>query len=213
MENKLEITISKPFGPLLGKVNIPEYLINKLNNFVDEKIEKNETIEQKLDHGSKLVGQVTQEIKIPEDILNSDIKDYLYTVTRSYIKLSLNREIKKFELIAAWIVRQFENEYNPIHFHGGHLSGAGYLKLPDSFGESFQKGKLNQHGNLNFVHGTGQFLSKGAVSFKPQVGDFYIFPNYLYHSVNPFFGRGERRSISFNANIDDNIYNVYSSNH
>ena len=38
------------------------------------------------------------------------------------------QEIKKFEIIDSWIVRQFENEYNPAHVHGGHVSGAGYLK-------------------------------------------------------------------------------------
>ena len=28
----------------------------------------------------------------------------------------------------------------------------------------------------------------------------------MYHSVNPFFGKGERRSISFNAYIDEVIH-------
>jgi len=31
------------------------------------------------------------------------------------------------------------------------------------------------------------------------------------HTVNPFYGNEERRSISFNANIDENIYNVYGA--
>ena len=59
------------------------------------------------------------------------------------------------------------------------------------------------------MHGTQQFLSDGSLSIKPKVGDFYIFPNYLFQSVNPFTGPGERRSISFNAKIDDEIFNVY----
>ena len=29
------------------------------------------------------------------------------------------------------------------------------------------------------------------------------------HSVKPFYGEGERRSISFNALIDKDIYDVY----
>ena len=45
---------------------------------------------------------------------------------------------------------------------------------------------------------------------KPEVGDFYFFPNYLMHLVYPFNGTDdERRSISFNAKIDEKIYNVY----
>ena len=36
---------------------------------------------------------------------------------------------------------------------------------------------------------------------KPEVGRLIIFPNWLKHSVMPFFGDGERRTLSANANI------------
>ena len=37
-----------------------------------------------------------------------------------------------------------------------------------------------------------------------------FFPNYLMHTVFPFKNtKDERRSISFNAYIDNDIYNVY----
>ena len=112
--------------------------------------------------------------------------------------------------MSTWVVRQFENEYNPAHVHGGHISGAGYLKLPESFGNPIQEKKPNVHGNINFIHGTKQFLSSATLTEKPKVGDFYIFPHYLMHSVNPFIGPGERRSISFNAKVDDEIFSVHS---
>ena len=54
------------------------------------------------------------------------------------------------------------------------------------------------------------FLSSSTINIKPKVGDFYFFPNYLMHTVFPFrSSEEERRSISFNALIDENIYNVY----
>ena len=38
----------------------------------------------------------------------------------------------------------------------------------------------------------------------------FIFPNYMMHTVYPFTDSDEeRRSISFNAKIDDNIYDAY----
>ena len=44
----------------------------------------------------------------------------------------------------------------------------------------------------------------------PKVGDFYFFPNYLMHTVYAFTGTDEeRRSVSFNAMIDDDIFNVF----
>ncbi len=55
------------------------------------------------------------------------------------LKLKLEKKLTKFNLISTWVVRQFENEYNPTHWHSGHISGAGFLKLPKSFGENKQK--------------------------------------------------------------------------
>ena len=53
-------------------------------------------------------------------------------------------------------------------------------------------------------------MSESTYVIKPKVGDFYFFPNYLMHTVYPFTGSDEeRRSISFNALIDEDIYNVF----
>ena len=55
------------------------------------------------------------------------------------------------------------------------------------------------------------FLSESTFNIVPKVGEFYFFPNYLMHSVYPFSNSNEeRRSVSFNANIDENIYNIYT---
>ena len=54
------------------------------------------------------------------------------------------------------------------------------------------------------------FLCNSTFKITPKVGDFYFFPNYMMHSVYPFTGSDdERRSVSFNADIDDEIYNAY----
>jgi hypothetical protein len=45
---------------------------------------------------------------------------------------------------------------------------------------------------------------------KPKEGDFYFFPNYMMHTVYPFKGTDkERRSISFNAFIDQSVYDTF----
>ena len=65
-------------------------------------------------------------------------------------------------------------------------------------------------GNLQLIHGARMFLCNSVIDIKPEVGDFYFFPNYLMHTVFPFRDtHEERRSISFNASIDEDIYNVY----
>ena len=121
------------------------------------------------------------------------------------------KKISKSEFRNIWVVRQFRDEYNPVHYHSGHISGAGYLKVPESFGESSQKSKIdNPNGKIEFIHGSKMFLCESNIRVEPKIGDFYLFPHYMMHNVYPFKSEGERRTISFNADIDENIFNVFS---
>ena len=43
---KLKISIIKPFGPTIAKVTIPEDMILKLNNYIDEIIKDEEKIQK-----------------------------------------------------------------------------------------------------------------------------------------------------------------------
>ena len=80
---------------------------------------------------------------------------FLATCVNHWIKTETGKTITKFKVKNSWIVRQFKNEYNPTHWHGGHISGAGYLKLPGDFGPSKQPEKReNANGKINFIHGT-----------------------------------------------------------
>jgi len=209
-EVNLQFSFANPFGPPIGITNIPQTVIKNLNDFIDNEIDHKSELAKNYDFGHDLVGQVKQEIKLPKEIIEPDLFAFLLNITKHFIKIGTKQDITKFEIINSWVVRQFENEYNPVHYHGGHISGAGYIMLPESFGDSFQTSKKgNVNGNINFTYGVRQFMNNGHKSYRPKVGDFYIFPNYLYHSVNPFYGPGERRSLSFNALIDDKIYNIY----
>jgi len=213
MSKKIELNFMRPFGPMIAKVSMPKDIIDLLNNYVDEVIINQEKI-KKLDHGSKLAGNVQQEFIIEKDFVQSSgWGEFLSGCTNLWLNKTIHKKITKFNLISTWIVRQFKNDYNPIHTHGGHLSGVGYLKVPKNFGEYEQKTKKNnQNGKLSLVHGSRMFLSESTFNIEPKVGDFYFFPNYLMHTVYPFCDTDEeRRSVSFNALIDDEIYNVNSS--
>tara|TARA_B100000579_G_scaffold390696_1_gene365375 strand:- start:203 stop:592 length:390 start_codon:yes stop_codon:yes gene_type:complete len=126
--------------------------------------------------------------------------------------MELEKKITKFRIRKSWIVRQFKNEYNPTHWHSGHISGAGFLKVPNTLGKHVQnkENRVYRGGNLQLIHGSRMFLCESTFNITPIVGDFYFFPNYMMHTVFPFKDTNEeRRSISFNADIDDEIYNVY----
>ena len=199
-------------GPAILRVKIPDKIIKKLNEYIDNTI-KNKSKAEKLDYGEKLVGDVTQEFLLEiEFVKSSGWLDFLGNCSKIYTQLNEGKKISKFNLLDTWVVRQFKNEYNPTHWHGGHISGAGFLKVPKILGESVQKKKdINYRGgNLQLIHGSRMFTCPSTYNIIPEVGDFYLFPNYLMHTVFPFKGTDEeRRSISFNATIDDEIYNVY----
>ena len=211
MENKVKFEVIRQFGPSVFKTQIPNELIDKLNNYA-EQIIKDKKISEKQDHGKALVGDVAQEIRVDNDFaLKIGWIQFLATCVSKWIEIDAKQKLTKFKLKNTWIVRQFKNEYNPTHYHAGHISGAGFLKLPKTFGTHVQKKDINyQGGNLQLIHGNRLFLCPSMLNIKPEVGDFYFFPHYLMHTVFPFKDSDEeRRSISFNAIIDEDIFNVY----
>ena len=204
----------KVFGPSIIKTKIPEDILIKINEYVDNVVTDKQKSNE-LNYGEQLVGDVTQEIRLDEKFaVDSGWLNFLALTTSKWIEAETKKKITKFNVISSWVVRQFQDEYNPIHWHGGHISGAGFLKIPKTFGESKQKKTEKKYvgGHLDLIHGSRMFLSKSIYEITPAVGDFYFFPNYLMHTVYPFNGsEDERRSISFNAKIDENIYNVYGN--
>ena len=204
-----DLKIIEPFGPSIAKVSIPEETIRLMNEYIDEII-KDKKKSEILDGGHKLAGNVAQEFRLEGEFMKK-IKwiDFLALSVQNWLQKQTGKKLKKFDLIASWIVRQFKNEYNPVHFHGGHVSGVGYLKVPKNMGNTTQKDKKNRNGNLVLIHGSSQFLSKSILNIEPKVGDFYFFPNYIMHTVYPFTGTDEeRRSVSFNAILDQDIVGI-----
>ena len=211
MTNDNRYEVLRPFGPSVARFTMPTELINTLNKYTD-KIISDEKKSKDQDAGNKLAGQVTQEFDLDKEfIVSSGLLKFLGNSTTNWIKHSSSMEITKFNILDSWVVRQFKNEYNPTHWHSGHISGVGYLKVPKTLGKTVQANKnTNLNGQLQLIHGSRQFLSQSTIDIVPKVGDFYFFPNYLMHNVFPFTETNdERRSISFNALIDENIYNVY----
>ena len=201
----MDIEILRPFGPSIVKIKIPEKTIEEMNMFVDEMILDKGKIE-KYDEGPKLAGNVSQEFLMTTEFMQK-IKwaEFLASSCNDWVRKEKQIKLKKFYIIKSWIVRQFKNEYNPIHYHSGDISGVGYLKVPNSMGETLQKNKrINHNGKLILIDGSKKLFSSPTYAITPRVGDFYLFPSYLMHTVYPFSGTDEeRRSVSFNAKLDE----------
>ena len=197
--------IQSPFGPKIAIIKIPNKIISKINNEVDG-ILKNKSKTKKSDYSDKLVGEVKQELALSKSFVNKYLINFLKNNIKNFIKKSSNKKIKNIKLKNFWVVRQFKNEYNPIHYHSGSISGVGYLKIPKNFMKSKKKTKTN--GTIDFIHGSRSLLNKSIFNHRPKVGDMIIFPNYLMHTAYPFNVEGERRSFSFNIDIDKKTLDI-----
>ena len=197
--------IQSPFGPKIAIIKIPNKIISKINKEVDG-ILKNKSKIKKSDYSRKLVGEVKQELALSKSFVNKFLINFLKDNVKNFIKKSSDKNIRNIKLKNFWVVRQFKNEYNPIHYHSGSISGVGYLKIPKNFMKSKKKSKTN--GTIDFIHGSRSLLSKSIYNHKPKVGDMIIFPNYLMHTAYPFNVEGERRSFSFNIDIDKKTLDI-----
>ena len=210
-------------GARIGKITMPKEIVSVLISITDKSIISNE------DFGYALAGQIKNEKVLTkkdlgpiwawlEDEVTLYIKNILKDIDINFRQRSASSENHDIDssIESMWTVSQVENEYNPVHYHGDvksfedlspncQVSSVSYLKIPKRSTRKLKNKKSNPDGSIEFIsQGFGtelQSLSVGSRRFKPTVGHLYIFPSWLLHTVYPFVGKGERRSISFNSSF------------
>ncbi len=185
------IDFYSPFGPFLAKVSAPLPLVERINGYADKIVSAT--------HGKEFV--------LPQDVVFDGGEDSLANQTANLIVRFVNKitdaGVDEVKFQSFWIVSQYERTPSPIHFHSGDISGVLYLRVPQIANEAEEEAKTyisgRMAGYLNFMTQGRQPYAKSMISFKPSVGDFYLFPGWLLHGAEPFLGQGERRSLAFNA--------------
>ena len=216
--------VNAPWAQLVASTKMPDELFKSTLELTD-KIYENVNRDSA---GDSLAGQIHHEYFITEEkLIESGLMQYFIEMTIKYWGTVLtNGNLwqyldKKFEngphgldyacrIVSAWTVHQYENEYNPIHNHANcKISAVMHLKFPENI-EPARKGHTTTDdergldGNLVFTGMgsadewcTAPVLNVNAAT----VGMLHLFPSTLGHVVYPFRGKGERRSLSFNADI------------
>ena len=220
-----KVKYHEPFSPVIMESKVPDKFLKLINDVGDEVL-SDEVKSREWDWSGQLVGKVHKEVRIPItnkedsayclDVIRKGCLQYLNNsirISRAHIDLfTLHSETHKFKhgdlteqnirIDQTWIVSQYKGEYNPWHKHSGHLSGVIYLKIPKDMDKHFEK-EMEDHypvsGMIQFTYGESANLRSDTLTFKPEVGQFLIFPSWLKHSVYPFYCDGERRSMSFNV--------------
>ena len=207
------------------KVEIPEQVIDELNDHIDKvNIPAND------DYSDGLVGQINQHKKSAQlnfpllDGVGAEFKKIIDECSKSYMKQGYGQDVTA-DAFEAWTVHSYAGDYNPLHDHGcrteAGLSMIMYLKVPECIQKLPDPSELGGGVDINHASGVvdgytyfnwGSNVMRDVVALrpvteeyvKPEKGTLIIFPNWLRHSVNPFFGEGERRTFSANVNLFNN---------
>ena len=213
-----------PFGPSIGVAKMSEEMVNDLNTACDTIVD-DKKLSEEFDYSESLVGEVEQEIEIPKELIvhwaswfNTQVKNYAKdNIDQLYFnsqmiphKYSYENSMKLLEDIkigvtGAWFVRSFAGDFNPLHVHTHcHLTCVGFLKVPDWSKEPRKMHHSGEprplsNGTLEILGNNGMHIwENNRMRIVPAVGDWYLFPGDLHHSVYPFDGDEERRSFSMN---------------
>ena len=209
---KCNVELLQPWSTFVMKLQLPPPILEEMLKITDEIIANPEMAKSA---GPDLVGQIEQELYIKHEILErGDSMEFFLDITRQFVIQQMlqmhplgREEILKDEWYAqmqqVWIISQKDNEYNPVHEHRAcHVSTIMYLKIPEFLPS--RKPWHHTDGAITFISNVVNDQTWGTPSMTliPEVGDFYIFPASQNHFVYPFRtsdGKGERRSVSFNA--------------
>jgi len=201
------------------EAQLPKPLVDMVNDYIDS------VRDSATDHSGSLVGQIRQNPRSAQ--LQLDLRQKVPSALAAVIVEIGGQYVSQqgFHAVVTaydiWSVHSYAGDYNPLHDHGGNtplgLSSILYLKVPPVIAEKAAvphggSPKLNMasgncDGFTQFVWGgTGMrdfsLLRPPTQQYiKPEVGKLMVFPNWLLHRVEPFFGEGERRTLSCNMNV------------
>ena len=217
----MQIAMRPKLAVNVMRVQFPDEVIEEINEHIDDTI-----IPNNVDYSPGLVGQIRQNEKSKQlhfphegDEYGEQLNTVLLKLAHEYMDRTVGLPCD-IDMQSMWTVHSYEGDYNPVHDHGTRtqmgLSCIMYLKVPpqieamDNPAEEF--GGLNQSsgavdGFTYLVWGTNGVRDVNMLRpiteeyIKPEVGTMLMFPAWLRHGVNPFFGEGERRTMSANINV------------
>ena len=125
------------------------------------------------------------------------VKDTAKDLTAEMEPLKSSDEVNINPFGSAWVNLLRNSGYNKVHNHPGCMFSAVYYVSegnPDS--------NIPDNGTLEFMDPRPGNIHGGKWVVKPKKGILVMFPSWLYHYVNPFYGESDRISIAFNMNVE-----------
>ena len=199
MANKKNNLLDKEYtyyhwGPLLFKTKIEPSDLRKLRKLCDEATE---------DWSENLAGLIKTENLINSSKFIEIIKPYIDVYHHAYHNW-YGLKITSLDCVAAWVNYMKKGESNPPHIHHNcHLSSVLVIDVPPKLKEEQKawKGTGDGPGALHFLTGNPQNFHTNSFGFRPEIGDFFIFPWNVTHSVSSYKSNVTRITIAANFSI------------
>lgn len=150
-------------------------------------------------------------IEYSNDVELNKLAKKTISSVRLYLK-ELYDEVEPYELeIQGWSMVQGWGEFVVPHHHvGHHLSVVYYVDVPEVINSP-----INESGSIVFNHPaplarswivrSGKNPENNLQTIRVKTNDLLIFPSYLIHSVNPWFGNSERIAYAMNLFVKREI--------
>ena len=223
---KVELKLNQIPGITFLEGNLPRVMLNELNAHVDEHRAKMEDYSGNL-VGQIKQTEKSQQLSLDRSHPTvQGLMNLLGSAGRAFLKsyagqIPIDGGASAFDkapvdCFSMWTVHSYEGDYNPLHDHDVSYAQKSmafsiilYCMVPPQIAQLGDNTKL--HSNGGAIDGCTYFTwgsNTGAdhLTLKPKTdryvvpeeGKFLIFPSWLQHSVAPFYGSGERRTLSAN---------------
>jgi len=198
-------------GQAIIKYDTPQHILDEVNKIYEERKIRDLPATNKF-----LAGKIKDEFTLYHNEMNDSSKnfnnvskkslDWFQNQFQDYLRVVEKKPVT-IRLSSIWVNEMYANEYNPIHTHSSKFSKIGLssvmiLKLPSGYGEEYSRPDNPLNGRLQFVGNSGGQFS--FTDFRPDVvvGDFYVFPYDMKHTVYPFNTTKEhRRTLAANVDV------------
>ena len=223
MNDQIEYELFSLPAAFMLQHNLPEQVVTTLNDYLDT-LKQNKLRESAADY---LVGQIHQgeQLKMDhEDVSLTPFVRIVESLAAAYLRHFVEQtksplRPKKISMDKLWSVHSYQGDYNPIH---DHLTAAQMgislttwtmvpeqiMKRDDQRVDLYESsGAID--GFINFTYGLNQTADPERLRpsqsryIMPVPGKLLLFPSWMQHTVYPFFGEGERRTVAGNLNCFD----------
>ena len=223
MSDQIEYELFSLPAALMLQHNLPDQVVTTLNDYLDT-LRQDKMRESAAD---SLVGQIHQGEQLKMDYQDASLTPFVRIVeslSTAYLRHFVEQtksplRPKKISMDKLWSVHSFEGDYHPIHDHltpaQMGISFTTWTMVPKQIMKKDDQ-QINLYessgaidGFINFTYGLNQTSDPERLRpsqsryIMPEPGKLLLFPSWMQHTVYPFFGEGERRTVAGNLSCFD----------